>query len=60
MNKSIGVDYYNIQSLLSEEEIMIRDVVREFVSEEVIPIIEEYNREAKFPLQLVPKMVEIG
>ena len=60
MNKYIGVDYYNIQSLLSEEEIMIRDVVREFVSEEVIPIIEEYNREAKFPLQLVPKMAEIG
>ena len=60
MNKYNGVDYYNIQSLLSEEEIMIRDVVREFVSEEVIPIIEEYNREAKFPLQLVPKMAEIG
>lgn len=60
MNKYNGVDYYNIQSLLSEEEIMIRDVVREFVSDEIIPIIEEYNREAKFPLQLVPKMAEIG
>ena len=55
-----GVDYFNIRSLLSEEELMIRDLVREFVSEEVIPIIEEYNREGKFPLQLVPKIAEIG
>jgi len=39
---------------------MIRDLVREFVSEEVIPIIEEYNREGKFPLHLVPKIAEIG
>ncbi len=60
MNKFNGVDYFNIKSLLSEEEIMIRDLVREFVSDEVIPIIEEYNREGKFPLQLVPKMAEIG
>jgi len=55
-----GVDYFNIRSLLSEEELMIRDLVREFVSEEVIPIIEEYNREGKFPLHLVSKMAEIG
>ncbi len=60
MNKFNGVDYFNIQSLLSEEELMIRNLVREFVSEEVIPIIEKYNREGKFPLQLVPKMSEIG
>ena len=60
MNKFSGVDYFNIQSLLSEEEVMIRDSVREFVSEEIIPIIEKYNREGKFPLQLVPKMAEIG
>jgi glutaryl-CoA dehydrogenase len=60
MNKFNGVDYFNIKSLLSEEEVMIRDLVREFVSGEVIPIIEEYNREGKFPLQLVPKMAEIG
>ena len=60
MNNFNGVDYFNIRSLLSEEELMIRDLVREFVSEEVIPIIEEHNREGKFPLQLVPKMAEIG
>lgn len=39
---------------------MIRNTVREFVSEEVIPVIEEYNRESKFPQQLIPKMAEMG
>jgi len=54
------VDYFNIDSLLSEEEIMIRNTVREFVSYEVIPIIEEYNRNSKFPIHLIPKMAEMG
>jgi glutaryl-CoA dehydrogenase len=60
MNKFVGVDYYNIGSLLSEEEVMIRDSVREFVSDEIIPIIEKYNREGAFPLHLVTKMAELG
>ncbi len=60
MQQFTGVDYINIQSLLSEEEIMIRDTVREFVSEQIIPIIEKYNRESKFPVQLVSKMAELG
>ena len=60
MAKFVGVDYYNIKSLLSEEEIMIRDTVREFVSDEVIPIIEDYNRKAKFPMHLISKMGELG
>ena len=60
MGKFVGVDYFHIDSLLSEEELMIRDTVREFVSEEIIPIIEKYNRESKFPLHLIPKMAEMG
>ena len=60
MNKFVGVDYFNLDSLLSEEELMIRDTVREFVNNEVIPIIESYNREAKFPAELVPIMAEMG
>jgi glutaryl-CoA dehydrogenase len=60
MQKFQGVDYFNIESLLSEEEIMIRDSVREFVSDEVIPIIEKYNREGRFPMELIPKMAELG
>jgi len=60
MSKFVGVDYFNIDSLLSEEELMVRNSVREFVSEEIIPIIEEYNRNSKFPQQLIPKMAEMG
>jgi glutaryl-CoA dehydrogenase len=60
MNIFKGVDYYNTESLLTPEEVMIRDTVREFVSEEVIPIIEKHNREATFPIHLVSKMAELG
>jgi glutaryl-CoA dehydrogenase len=60
LNTFKGVDYYNIESLLTPEEIMIRDTVRDFVSKEVIPIIEKHNREATFPIHLVPKMAELG
>lgn len=60
MKKYTGVDYYNVTYLLSEEEKMIRDTIREWVSEEVIPIIEDYNRNAKFPMHLIPKMAELG
>jgi glutaryl-CoA dehydrogenase len=60
MTKFAGVDYFNIDSLLSEEELMIRETVREFVSDEVIPIIEEFNRNSKFPIHIIPKMAEMG
>jgi len=60
MQKFVGADYFNIESLLSADEKMIRDTVREFVSVEIIPIIEKYNREGKFPYQLVEKMAALG
>jgi glutaryl-CoA dehydrogenase len=60
MQKFQGVDYFNIESLLSDDEIMIRESVREFVSDEVIPIIEKYNRESRFPMELIPQMAELG
>jgi glutaryl-CoA dehydrogenase len=60
MDKYIGVDYFNIDSLLSEEERMIRDTVREFVSDKIIPVIEQCNREGKFPLDLIPGMAEMS
>ncbi|QQS37624.1 MAG: acyl-CoA dehydrogenase family protein [Ignavibacteriales bacterium] len=55
-----SVDYFNTESLLVDEEKMIRDAVRDFVSSEVLPIIESYNRESKFPQHLVPLMGELG
>ena len=60
MQKFDGLDYFNSESLFSEEEIMIRNSVREFVNEEIIPIIEQHYREGKFPFELVGKMAELG
>ncbi|HXG00081.1 MAG TPA: acyl-CoA dehydrogenase family protein [Bacteroidota bacterium] len=55
-----GVDYMNADSLLTEEEILVRNTVREFVEDNVIPIIEKHAREGTFPMHLVPKMAELG
>ena len=55
-----GVDYYNLDELLSEEEKMVRQTVRDFVNEEVIPVIEKHNQAMTFPMNLVPKMAELG
>ncbi len=55
-----ALDFYRVDELLSEEERMVRDTVRSFVNEEVLPIIEKFNRESTFPAQLVPRMSEMG
>jgi glutaryl-CoA dehydrogenase len=60
MQKFQGVDYYNIESLLSEDEVLVRDTVREFVDDAVLPIIEKHNRAGTFPRDLVPKMADLG
>src|SRR5258705_5613624 len=49
-----------VDSLFSEDELMVRQTVRDFVDEEVLPIIEHAQREEKFPTHLVPKMAEMG
>ncbi len=60
MLKFKGVDYYDVESLLSEEEVLVRNTVREFVDDHVLPIIEKHNRAGTFPLDLVKKMAELG
>ncbi len=55
-----GVDYYRIDDLLTPEQKLVRQTVREFVEAEVIPIIEQHYREGTFPMHLVPKMAELG
>lgn len=57
---SHNVDYYNIEELFTEEERLVRDTVRQFVDDEVIPIIEKHYREGTFPMHLVPKLAELG
>ena len=55
-----GVDFINFDSLLSEDERMVRDTARQFVEDNVIPIIEECNREGRFPRELVKPMADMG
>lgn len=54
------VDLYDIDSLLSEEERMIRDSVARFVDERAMPIIAKHFDEATFPSELVPEIAEMG
>jgi glutaryl-CoA dehydrogenase len=55
-----GVDFIEFDSLLSEEEKLVRDTARRFVEENVVPIIEQCNREGRFPRELVKTMAELG
>lgn len=54
------LDFYNIDSQLSEEERAVRDSVRQFVDEKVIPIIGKAYVEGKFPREIIPEMAELG
>lgn len=60
MAKFQGIDYYEIEELLTEEERMIRDLAREFVEAEVVPIIEKHFREGSFPTHLIPRLGGLG
>jgi glutaryl-CoA dehydrogenase len=58
--RSQGVDFLDFDSLLNDDERLARQTARQFVNDEVLPIINKHNREATFPLHLVPKMAELG
>src|SRR2546423_14713631 len=53
-------DFYNLDSALSEEERAVRDTIRAFVDEKVLPIIGDCYIEGRFPRHLVPEMAELG
>ena len=56
MSRFPGVDFLELDTLLTEEQRMVRDTVRAWVDEQLKPIIEECHREARTPLELVPEM----
>jgi glutaryl-CoA dehydrogenase len=60
MAKFQGVDYYDIDSLLSEEERMVRDTIRDWVDDALLPVIEEAYIERRFPRELIPQIAELG
>ncbi|HIP48913.1 MAG TPA: acyl-CoA dehydrogenase [Lutibacter sp.] len=53
-------DYYQLDELLTEEHILIRDAAREWVKREVSPIIEDYAQRAEFPTSIVKGLADIG
>jgi hypothetical protein len=60
MAKFAGVDFIDFDSQLNDEEKLVRQTAREFVENEIIPIIEKHSREATFPMHLVPQLGELG
>ena len=55
-----GVDFYDMDGLLSEEERAVRDTVRAWVDAELMPVISACYVEGRFPRQLIPGMAELG
>ena len=53
-------DFFNIDSALTEEERAVRDSVRRFVDDRVLPIIGDCYVQGRFPKELIPEMAELG
>ncbi len=55
-----GVDFIEFDSLLSDDERLVRDTTRKFIEDNLVPIIEECNRAGRFPRELVKPMGDLG
>ncbi len=55
-----GVDYLQFDSLLSEQELMVRQTARQFVDDRVLPLVRDAFNDAVFPAQLIPEMAHLG
>lgn len=55
-----GLDFYDIDALLSEEERMVRDTIRDWVEERLIPLIGDAYVDRRFPTELIPELGELG
>jgi glutaryl-CoA dehydrogenase len=60
MDRFSGVDYLLIDSLFSEQELLIRQTARQFVEDRVIPIIRDCYRDGRFPQELIPEFARLG
>ncbi len=54
------LDFYHLDDLIGQDEKMARDAVRQFVQREVIPDVERHFANETFPLELIPRMAELG
>jgi len=55
-----GVDYFLIDSLFNEQELMVRQTARRFAEERIQPLIRDCFREARFPSELISELAELG
>ena len=55
-----GVDFIELDTLLNDDERLVRDTARQFIEDNLIPIIEECNRAGRFPRELVKPMADLG
>ncbi len=53
-------DYFQLDELLSEEHLMVRSAVRDYVKKEISPIIEDYAQKAEFPVQIIKQLGDLG
>ena len=58
--KLFGPDFYNITELMTEEELLVQKTAYEFVQSEFMPLINEHYEKGTFPLELAPKLGEMG
>ena len=55
-----GVDFIDFDTLLNDDERLVRDTARKFIEDNLVPIIEECNRAGRFPRELVKPMADLG
>src|ERR1700685_512271 len=55
-----GVDFIELDTLLNDDERLVRDTARRFIEDNLVPIIEECNRAGRFPRELVKPMADLG
>lgn len=55
-----SLNYMDEDSLFAEDELMVRNTVRSFVTEEVMPVLQEANRKEEFPKHLIPRFAAMG
>lgn len=60
MKPFVAPDFFNLESQLSEDEILIRDSIRQFVSNEIMPTIATDFEKGEFPKRLIPMLAEMG
>src|SRR5579883_1100572 len=60
MARFAGVDYFLIDSLLNEQELLVRQTARHFVEDRVVPLIRDCFREARFPREIIPELGRLG